>query len=419
MAPFRAAVLVLALAACSRDPAPAASATAAASTGAATTAAASTGAATAAATSTAAIDREPDAVPAAIVHDVALREIAHGLARPVGLVVAPGDPRRRLFVVEQRGAIRVIEDGRVQPRPFFTITGLSNGNEEGLLGLAFAPDFATSGRLFVDYTSADRATHIVEYRVSRSDPDAVDPSSARELVRIAHPFSNHNGGELEIGPDGALYAGMGDGGSEDDPLRNGQNPDTLLSKLLRFDLAAARPSPEIVHTGLRNPWRFTFDAKTGDLYIADVGQNLWEEVDVVPASSPGRSNFGWSVMEGAHCFDRATGMTQPTCDQTGLTLPVEEYSHQHGCSITGGLVYRGKALPALDGVYFYADYCTGMLRSFRWQGGAVRDGWDWTDALDTKAKLAQISTFGTDAGGELYLVMLTGTIDELVPAGAR
>ena len=354
------------------------------------------------------------AVPADVANRIALRRIAHGFARPVLLTVAPGDAHKRLFVVEQRGAIRVIEDGNVAARPFFTIGGLSDENEEGLLGLAFHPQFATNGKLYVDYTSEDMATHVVEYRVSATDPDVVDPATARELIRIDHPYSNHNGGNLVFGPDGKLYAGMGDGGAANDPHRNGQNPHALLAKILRFDVDTARPVPEIVHLGVRNPWRFWFDAKTSDLYIGDVGQNLWENVYVSPNDGTHR-NFGWNVVEGNHCFDADTGTGAATCDRRGFTPPVVDYSHDQGCSVTGGVTYRGKALPMLDGRYFYADFCTSLLRDFGVDHGAVRDHWDWKAALDRDGILTQISSFGVDADGEVYIVELTGDIYELVP----
>src|SRR6185436_7488008 len=205
-------------------------------------------------------------VPAEIAAKVELREVVHGLDRPLLLTFAPGDARRRLFVVEQHvGRIRILENGKLLPRPFFQIGSLSEGNEEGLLGLAFHPKFAENGRLFVNYTSRDMSTHIVEYRVSAASPDAVDPGTRREIIEIDQPYSNHTGGGILFGPDGKLYAGMGDGGSAGDPKRNGQNPRSLLAKMLRFDVDAAAPAPEIVHMGLRNPWRFWFD-KDGTLY---------------------------------------------------------------------------------------------------------------------------------------------------------
>jgi glucose/arabinose dehydrogenase len=360
-------------------------------------------------------------VPAAIAAKIELREVVRGLDRPVLLTFAPGDPRKRLFIVEQHaGRIRILENGKLLPRPFFQIGNLSKGNEQGLLGLAFHPKFAENGRLFVNYTAADRDTHIVEYKVSAADPDAVDPATRREIIEIDQPYSNHNGGGLLFGPDGKLYAGMGDGGSAGDPKRAGQNPTMLLAKMLRFDVEAASPAPEILHMGLRNPWRFWFDAKDGALYIGDVGQNLWEYVFVVSGTDGVRHNFGWNVVEGSHCYNART------CDRTGFTPPVAEYPHDEGCSVTGGVTYRGKALPMLEGRYFYADYCTGLLRSFVWTRpppglptapGWIREHWDWKAAIDRRAVLLQISSFGVDHDGEIYIVKLTGEILKLVPRG--
>ncbi|MEO8549698.1 MAG: PQQ-dependent sugar dehydrogenase, partial [Kofleriaceae bacterium] len=311
----------------------------------------------------------------------------------------------------------ILEGGKLLPQPFFTINGLSTGNEEGLLGLAFHPRFAENGRLYVNYTSADMATHIVEYRIAKSDPDVVDPSTARELIRIAQPYSNHNGGHLLFGPDGKLYTGMGDGGAANDPHRNGQNPKALLAKILRIDVeAAGKPAAEIVHLGVRNPWRFWFDTTTHDLYIGDVGQNLWENVYVVPADGKVH-NMGWNVVEGNHCFDADSGTTADHCDKAGFTPPAVDYSHAQGCSVTGGVTYRGAALPVLAGRYFYADFCTGIIRSFAWQGGAVHEHWDWREALVKASGLepGQLSSFGVDERGEVYLVSLLGDIFELVP----
>ena len=360
--------------------------------------------------------------PAAVADKIALKEIAHGLRRPVLLVVAPGDSRRRLFIVEQRGAIRILETGKLLPKPFFTISGLSTGNEQGLLGLAFHPKFADNGKLYVNYTTRDDATHIDEYKIA-NDPDTVDPATKRELIVIEQPYSNHNGGHLEFGPDGKLYTGMGDGGAANDPHGNGQNAKSLLAKILRFDVDAAKPTPEIVHLGVRNPWRFSFDRKTGDLFIGDVGQNLWEYVFAVSGADQTRKNFGWNVVEGSHCFNAETGGGKKSCDKTGFTLPIAEYPHGEGCSITGGVVYRGKALPMLDGRYFYADYCTGLLRSLTWTrdassptaNGWAREHWDWKPAIDKQGVLTQISSFGVDHDGELYIVELTGDIYQLVP----
>jgi glucose/arabinose dehydrogenase len=355
-------------------------------------------------------------VPADVVKGVELAEMATGLERPVLLTFAPGDARKRLFIVEQHsGKVRVMESGKLAAAPFLTIGGLSTGNEQGLLGLAFHPSFATNGKLYVNYTTKDKHTHVVEFRVT-NNPDAVDMTTKRELATIQQPYSNHNGGHVEFGPDGKLYTGMGDGGAANDPHDHAQNKTSLLGKLLRFDVDAEKPTPEIVHMGLRNPWRFAFDRQSGGLYIGDVGQNLWESVHVVAVGDGKQHNFGWNVVEGSHCFDRDTGAGKATCKTDGFTLPVAEYPHEQGCSITGGRVYRGKALPSLTGRYFYADYCTGLLRSFSWQAGSVREHWDWKPSLDKKAVLTQISSFGEDHDGELYIVELTGSIYRLVPA---
>jgi glucose/arabinose dehydrogenase len=357
-------------------------------------------------------------VPDEIASQIELREVVHGLARPVLLVAAPGDARRRLFVLEQHvGRIRVLENGALAPKPFFTIGPLSTGNEQGLLGLAFHPEFQTNGKLYINYTARDYATHIVEYRVSATNPDAVDPATAREIIVIKQPYSNHNGGHLLFGPDGKLYTGMGDGGAAGDPQRNGQNPRALLAKLLRFDVAKPRPEPEIVHIGLRNPWRFWFDTVTGDLFIGDVGQNLWEYVFAVSGKDRSQHNFGWNIVEGNHCYNARS------CDRDGFTPPVAEYPHDIGCSVTGGVTYRGKALPMLAGRYLYADYCTGILRSFTWTPdpsapnarGWVRDHWDWKASIDRKGQLQEVSSFGVDHDGEVYIVELTGAIYKLAP----
>jgi glucose/arabinose dehydrogenase len=358
------------------------------------------------------------AVPKDIGAKVKLERIATGLARPVLAIVAPGDARKRIFVLEQHtGRIKIIEGGKVLPQPFATIGPVSKANEQGLLGLAFSPRFQTDGKLYINYTDANDATRIVEFAVSKTNPDAIDMASRREIAKIGQPYSNHNGGHLEFGPDGKLYTGMGDGGSAGDPEENGQNPKALLAKMLRYDVSKDKPEAEIVHMGVRNPWRFSFDAKTGDLYIGDVGQNLWEYVFVAAKDSAAK-NFGWNVIEGKHCY-RAK-----QCDKSKYTLPVIDYAHREGCSITGGIVYRGKALPALDGRYFYADFCTNFVRSFVWTHdpssatapGWARDHWEWNEALDPKGEITQISSFGTDHDGELFVISLDGKIWKLVPA---
>ena len=345
--------------------------------------------------------------------------VASGLDRPVYVTAAPGDTSR-LFIVEAHTAqIKILNltgpsAGTINTTPFLDIAGNSTGNEQGLLGLAFHPDFQKTKKLYINYTADDKDTHIVEYKVS-ADGETVDLSTRREIIEIDQPYSNHNGGHVVFGPDGKLYTGMGDGGSAGDPLKAGQNPKMLLAKILRFDVSADKPAPEIVHMGVRNPWRFSFDPKTGALYIGDVGQNAWEYVFVASGTDGVSHNFGWNITEGNHCYGART------CDKSAFTPAVAEYPHDDGCSITGGFVYRGKALPELDGRYFYADYCTGLLRSFTWTydgsspkaPGWIRDHWSWKSAIDRKGVLSQVSSFGVDHDGELYIVLLTGSIYKL------
>lgn len=355
--------------------------------------------------------------------------VLSGLDHPVDLEAAPGDTAR-LFIVEKTGRIRIAEDGALLPRPFLDLSGrVSQGGEQGLLGLAFHPQYASNGKFYVDYTDGAGDSRVVEFLVS-SDPDSAS-ATERLILVVDQPYSNHNAGRLAFGPDGYLYVGFGDGGSAGDPENRAQNPGVLLGKMLRLDVDHPDPSagtaysippdnpfvgragyrPEIWDLGLRNPWRYSFDRATGDLYIADVGQNLWEEVDVEAPGDGGR-NYGWNVMEGLHCY----AATQ--CDTTGLTPPVIEYGHDPGCSITGGFVYRGRAIPALAGTYFYGDYCSGMVRSLRFADGRAVDEQDWTSALRTASGQAMsgLSSFGEDARGELYLVLLGGEVYRIDPA---
>jgi glucose/arabinose dehydrogenase len=279
--------------------------------------------------------------------------------------------------------------------------------------MAFHPEYESNGFFYVDYTDADGNTRVVRYAVSAADPDAADPTSAKLILAVEQPFSNHNGGLLLFGPDGKLYIGLGDGGSGGDPRGNGQNLGTLLGTILRIDVDEGDPytipsdNPfvgradargEIWAYGLRNPWRFAFDGAAGLLYIADVGQSAWEEVNVV-AADVGGMNFGWNIMEGAHCYG-ASG-----CDESGLTLPVLEYGHDEGCSITGGYVYRGTLVPDVVGQYFYSDYCTSFLRSFSFADGAVTDRIDWS-----VGDIGRVQSFGEDAAGELYVLSTNGTV---------
>ncbi|HKW51348.1 MAG TPA: PQQ-dependent sugar dehydrogenase [Candidatus Eisenbacteria bacterium] len=360
--------------------------------------------------------------PAAPSGYMAIR-VADGLSQPLDLTAPPGDTAR-IFVAEKTGAIRILKRGQILPRPFLDISGLvSNGGEQGLLGLAFHPQYVSNGKFYVDYTDRAGDTRVVEYLVS-SNPDSASAVS-REILFVKQPYANHNGGQVAFGPDGYLYIGLGDGGSGGDPQGNGQNLNALLGKILRIDVNSGSPysipagNPfvgqtgkrgEIWSYGLRNPWRFCFDRANGDMIIADVGQTAWEEVDYEPAGMGGR-NYGWNRMEGKHCYPPGT-----TCNQTGLVLPVTEYDHQAGCSVTGGYVYRGSLHPELAGTYFYGDYCTGLLRSFRILNGSAIEEKDWTRALRTEAGGAMqgLSSFGLDASGELYMVLLDGEIYKLV-----
>lgn len=358
-------------------------------------------------------------VPAEVAAHVQLTRVASGLSKPVALAVAPGDTTGRLFVVEQTGKIRVVRDGTVEPEAFVDLTSrvsasaITRNSEQGLLGLAFHPRFAENRRLFVNLTDEKGDTKILELTAARGDAARADPTSAREVLAVHQPYANHNGGNLAFGPDGQLYVGLGDGGSAGDPQGNGQNRDTRLGKMLAVNVDAGLPAAStVVALGLRNPWRYSFDGVTGDLWIADVGQNRFEEVDVLtPAmrSAKEPTNFGWNETEGLHCF------RGPSCDQHAFTPPVVEYDHGDGCSITGGYVYRGKRLPALVGRYFYADYCTAMIRSLTWDGKIVRDVWDWRGALDPESRLASLASFGEDAAGELYLLSIDGEIYRFDP----
>lgn len=346
--------------------------------------------------------------PSELAARVQLVPFVTGLARPLALVAVPGDARKRLWIVEQAGLIHVVEGGRLSGTIALDLRRQVSrkGNEQGLLGLAFHPRFADNGKVYVNFTDPRGDTRVVEYRVVG---DQVDPTTARQLLAVKQPYENHNGGHVQFGPDGKLWVGLGDGGGGGDPIKAGQDDAQLLGKMLRLDVDAPSSTPEIVAKGLRNPWRYTFDPATNDLYVADVGQDQWEEIDVVPATRLVGHNFGWNRMEGNHCFERAA------CDGAGLTPPVVEYGRSVGCSVTGGVVYRGRAIPELVGAYFYADYCTAIIRSFRWNAEGVRDHWEWKPVLDPESRLAQISSFGVDHDGEMYLVSLAGDVYRLAP----
>jgi len=356
----------------------------------------------------------PPPVPAKVAARVKLELVTNETTEAVAIVAPPGEPVGRLFVVEKQGPIRVLRGKTFDPKPLLDLTGKvalwdKPNSEQGLLGLAFHPQFQKNGRFYINYTALDWQTHVVEYRVSKDDPGLADPASARDLLVQHQPYDNHNGGDLQFGPDGKLYVGLGDGGRAADLHGFSQSPRTLLGKLFRLDVDAPTPVPEVLARGLRNPWRYSFDRKTGDLYIADVGQNVFEFVHFLPARKiAGPTNFGWNVLEGKHCYDAVT------CVRKGVTEAVVEYPHSEGCSITGGFVYRGKALPELAGAYFYSDYCTALLRSFRMKNGKVVDSWDWKAALDPESQLAQVSSFGQDQEGELFLVTHDKAIYKLV-----
>jgi len=321
---------------------------------------------------------------------IRLIKVGGGFSQPSHITGA-GDGSGRLFITEQRGRIRILHNGAVQPEPFLDISEkVRCCGERGLLSTAFPPDYAESGEFYVYYTNLAGDIVVARYRRGAS-ADVADPASETILLTIPHrQFANHNGGQLAFAPDGALMIGTGDGGGGGDPLGNAQNPASLLGKLLRMDVKRGSLNPEIVAIGLRNPWRFSFDRATGDLYIADVGQGQYEEVNFQPAGETAVRNYGWNIMEGLHCF-------QPGCNPAGLTLPVAEYSHNAGdCSVTGGFVYRGTRYPSLQGIYFYGDYCSGRIRTLTRANGA------WQSAVALQTNLL-ISTFGEDDSGELYV----------------
>lgn len=394
--------------------------------------------------------------------------VVTGLAgRPLEVTSPPGDTDR-LFIVEQSGLIRIHHRGDPPDATtiFLDLTSIVQAtpslDEMGLLGMAFDPDYATNGRFYVDYTEGPFTgpwfSVLARYQRSDPDPDVADPAELR-LLRIAQPQNNHNGGQLFFGIDGFLYVGSGDGGSGGDPhgtCGNGQNRTSLLGKLLRLDVRDLDPGSvppdcggpglpyripsgnpfaltgtsdcgETWAYGLRNPWRSTVDPATGDLYVADVGQNCWEEINVLPGGGPAGANFGWRQMEALHCFNTSqpTNCTpppaacsgSPACNDPSLTLPILEYSHANSaCSVTGGHVYRGCQMPSLAGRYFYGDYCAGFVRSFRLSGGAPADPQDHTAAVDPGGALVLgLTGFGRDAQGEIYVVDRSGTVLRLAP----
>jgi glucose/arabinose dehydrogenase len=333
-----------------------------------------------------------------------------------------------MFIVEQTGRIKILKKGRIKSTPFLSLAGkVSKGGEQGLLGLAFHPNYETDRKLYVYYTNRDGDSIVREYRASATNRnDVVDTSTARRILKVNQPYGNHNGGMLAFGPDGYLYIALGDGGSVGDPGNRAQRLDTLLGKVLRIDvngtstgrnfrIPASNPFvgvagfDEIWQYGLRNPWRLSFDRSTGDLWIGDVGQGEWEEIDRATRTAAGAGpgiNWGWRVLEGTHCYNPSSG-----CDASGKTMPLLEYAHENGrCSVTGGYVYRGSAIPALRGGYLFADYCSGEI---------------WVVVANASAPAAKtrlrdtgllITSFGESGSGELYVVDHGGRIYKIVQA---
>ena len=356
--------------------------------------------------------------------DLRLETAARGFSLPI-YVTNAGDGSERLFVVEKIGRIKVVKDGEVLPTPFLDISGLitegSERGEVGLLGLAFHPDYAENGFFFVNYTDSAGDTRVVRYTVS-SSPDVADAGSAQLVLTFGQPASNHNGGHLAFGPDGMLYIATGDGGSTPQAA---QQLDTLLGKILRLDVDGGIPyvvpsdnpfifiddtdaRPEIWALGLRNPWRFSFDAETGDMFIGDVGQNRREEISFQSANSEGGENYGWDITEGGLCYPSGDVAIPENCDVDGLTLPIISYDREAGVSVTGGYVYRGEAIPSLRGDYLYGDFGSGRV----WAAQPGESGWTSEEVLQEGQSLA---SFGEDEQGELYVVNLgAGSILKVV-----
>jgi glucose/arabinose dehydrogenase len=331
-----------------------------------------------------------------------LKPVAQGLSQPVYVASPPGDTHR-LFIVEKGGTIRIMKDGTLRATPFLDLTAeVSTATEQGLLSLAFSPTYATDRRIYVDYTDIAGDTVVARYTASESEPDRIDPATRTVILTVDQPYANHNGGQLQFGPDGKLYVGLGDGGSEGDPHDYGQDPRVRLAKILRLDVGGSPTRVGTYAYGLRNPWRFSFDPATGDMWIGDVGQDRWEEIDFLKSGTPPGANFGWSYYESDHVYK------QQPMDRARLEFPVFEYPHTQGCAVTGGYVYRGSAIPALAGYYLFADFCSGRVWMMKGPGGSIAEA-------PVSRKVTQISSFGCDAAGELYLVSLSGSVYELVP----
>ncbi len=357
----------------------------------------------------------PGAIP-----ELVLDTVATGLSNPLYVTTPPGD-RNRLFVVERTGTIRVFKNGVLQAKPFLDITAeVSTGAEQGILGMAFPPDYATSKYFVVYYVNPSVETVLSRFHVATATSDTA-LSGEDTLLTIPQPGGDHNGGMLAYGQDGYLYLSVGDGGCCGDPNGHGQDRTELLGSILRLNVGPTGPyqipvtNPWATHStfrhelwnyGLRNPFRFSFDRQTGDMYIGDVGDNTREEIDVVPHTGTGGQNLGWRIMEGRECFGGGTA-----CNMNGLTLPVWDYTHADGCSVIGGFVYRGAAIPALRGTYFYLDYCAAWVETFVWSGGTVssRRRYTWLNGNELP------NSFGEDADGELYITSESGNLFKIVP----
>ena len=368
--------------------------------------------------------------PGLTADDIVLTPVVSDLERPV-YITSARDGTGRTFIVEQGGTILVRKNGVVLPTPLLDISDLvtQGGGEQGLLGLVFHPSFKTNRKFYVNYTNRSGDTVIREYKTSTSNPDRTDPTSPRTILKVDQPYDNHNGGMLAFGPGGYLYIGLGDGGGADDPGNRAQNTGTLLGKMLRINVNGKTSTrgylipgsnpyvgrtgrDEIWQIGLRNPWRFSFDRRTGTMWIGDVGQGSYEEIDRAVHTSTGSGrgyNWGWRVMEGRHCHIPSSG-----CNTSGKVLPIIEYTQESNgrCAVTGGYVYRGSRIPALVGYYVYGDFCSGEI----W---AIRAGSSYPPERITLAGAAsgrRISSFGESATGELFVVDLGGTISVIEPA---
>ena len=369
-------------------------------------------------------------IPAVSWSQWTVERVGGSFSEPVRLVAPPGDSR--LFVVERAGRVRLLDRDGSERGVFLDMRSRTEtSGERGLLGLAFPADYATRGRFYLSYTDLQGRSVLARYEVS-ADADSADAASEEVLLLLDQPFANHNGGHIEFGPDGMLYWGLGDGGGSADPGNRAQDDQTLLGKMLRLDVSGAvgyaippgnpfvgaGPREEIWAKGLRNPWTFSFDRQTGDLYIADVGQNRFEEIDIQPSSSSGGENYGWRLMEGDQCFEPAVG-----CNDGSLTLPVHVYAHggtPFRCSISGGYVYRGTVIPDLQGEYLYSDFCSGQIFGLRWTPPATVAVRELTDILSPAGGFGSVAAFGQDGFGELYVLGYdSGALYRIVPEGGQ